>query len=218
MDATFFGRRVDKFGLIIAKDVERKEAVSYHFIQSELLSEYKKLKLSIEEECYIIKAVVIDGKRGLFRLLEDIPIQMCHFHMQSIITRKLTKKPKLQVSIDLKRIASYISKVNQSRFELLLKCWQKRYEAFLKEKSYNEEKNKWHYKHRRTRSAFRSLKTYLPYLFTFKHYPKLNIPTTTNSLDGGVFTPLKMLLKIHRGIGIEMKKKMIIDYLENNGK
>jgi len=26
---------------------------------------------------------------------------------------------------------------------------------------------------------------------------------------------MKMLLKIHRGIGIEMKKKLIVDYLEN---
>ena len=39
---------------------------------------------------------------------------------------------------------------------------------------------------------------------------------TTNSLAGGLFAPMKMLLKIHRGIGIEMKKKLIIDYLENS--
>ena len=29
---------------------------------------------------------------------------------------------------------------------------------------------------------------------------------------------MKMLLKIHRGIGIEMKKKLIVDYLENGVK
>jgi len=28
---------------------------------------------------------------------------------------------------------------------------------------------------------------------------------------------MKLLLKIHRGIGIEMKKKLITDYLENLG-
>ena len=43
----------------------------------------------------------------------------------------------------------------------------------------------------------------------------LQMQNTTNSLDGGLFSPMKMLLKIHRGIGIEMKKKLITDYLEN---
>jgi len=34
-------------------------------------------------------------------------------------------------------------------------------------------------------------------------------------LDGGLFSPMKMLLNVHRGIGIKMKKKLITDYLEN---
>jgi hypothetical protein len=29
---------------------------------------------------------------------------------------------------------------------------------------------------------------------------------------------MKMLIKIHRGIGVEMKKKLIVDYLENGAK
>jgi len=55
----------------------------------------------------------------------------------------------------------------------------------------------------------------LPYLFTYKNYPNLNITNTTNGLDGGLFSPMKMLMKVHRGIGIEMKKNLIVDYLEN---
>ena len=58
----------------------------------------------------------------------------------------------------------------------------------------------------------------MPYLFTYKKCPDLNIPNTTNALDGGLFSPMKMLLKIHRGIGIEMKKKLIADYLEKQVK
>ena len=135
--------------------------------------------------------------------------------MKAIITRKLTRKPKLKANIDLKRISSYLGDISHKRFELLLRCWYSRYEAFMKEKSLNIETNKWYYTHRQTRSSFRSLRTHLPYLFTYKNYPNLNIPTTTNSLDGGVFSPMKMLLKIHRGIGIEMKKILIVDYLEN---
>ena len=215
MDATFFGKRTDKFGLIIAKDIYRAIPIAYHFISTESLLEYQKLLQDIREKGFTIKAAVIDGKRGLFGILDGMPVQMCHFHQQAIITRYLTRRPKLDASIDLKRISAYLGKVKQKKFELFLACWYKRHKEFIKERTYNIETFKWHYKHRRLRSAYRSLKTNLPYLFTYKNYPELNIPNTTNHLDGGLFAPMKMLMKIHRGIGIDMKKKLIIDYLEN---
>ena len=218
LDATFFGKRTDKFGLIIAKDVHLHRPVSYHFIATESLHEYKVLLFNINSQGFDIKAAVIDGKRGLFRLLKDIPVQMCHFHQQAIITRYLTRKPKMKASVDLKRISGYLGKVSQKKFEYLLDCWYMRHENFIKEKSYSEKTHKLGYKHKRLRSAYRSLRTHLPYLFTYKNYPDLNIPNTTNSLDGGVFSPMKMLMKVHRGIGIEMKKKLIVDYLENEVK
>ena len=189
--------------------------LAYHFIQTESLRVYKDLFNDIREKGFHIKGAVIDGKRGLFGLLGDIPVQMCHFHQQAIVTRYLTRRPKLQASIDLKRISAYLGRVSQQRFKLLLDCWYHRHKDFYNEKTFNEEKQKWQYTHKRLRSAYRSLKTHLPYLFTYKNYPDLKIPNTTNSLDGGLFSPMKMLLKIHRGISIEIKKKLIVDYLEN---
>ena len=218
IDATFFGKRVDKFGLIVAKDVLKLDIVSYHFITTESISEYQIILEQLKQDGFTIKAVVIDGKRGLFRLFKDIPVQMCHFHQQAIITRYLTKKPKMKASHDLKRICSYLGTVREKRFELLLKCWYKKHEEFINEKTYNKETKKWQYTHKRLRSAYRSLKSNLPYLFTYKNYPELKIPNTTNHLDGGLFAPMKMLMKIHRGIGIEMKKKLIVDYLETRVK
>ncbi|HOD78837.1 MAG TPA: hypothetical protein PKI10_11275, partial [Syntrophorhabdus sp.] len=38
----------------------------------------------------------------------------------------------------------------------------------------------------------------LPFLFTYKKYPDLNIPNTTNSLDG-CFAYLKELVRVRRG-------------------
>ncbi len=139
LDATFFGKRIDKFGLIIAKDIITLEPVSYHFITTESIKEYKRLRLDIETQGFTIKSITIDGKRGLFSLFEDIPIQMCHFHQQAIHTRCLTKNPKLKASIDLKRISYYLGKVSEKRFALLLACWHKRYATFLKVKTYNSE-------------------------------------------------------------------------------
>jgi len=59
------------------------------------------------------------------------------------------------------------------------------------------------------RSAYRSLKTNLPYLFTYLEYPDLDIPNTTNSLEG-TFSNLKTKLRIHSGIK-EWRKRKIID-------
>ena len=203
---------------MIAKDVHTKQCISYQFVQSESNASYKVLKQMIEAKGFTIKAVVIDGRRGLFGLFQGIPVQMCHFHQQAIMTRYLTRNPKLPASIDLKRIASFLGDISLERFKCLLRAWEKRYENFLEEKTYNDETKRWHYTHRRVRSAFRSLKTNLPYLFSYKNHPELDIPNTTNSLDGGLFAPMKMLMKIHRGLSLKMRKKLIVDYLENQGK
>ena len=44
----------------------------------------------------------------------------------------------------------------------------------------------WYYTHKKVRSAYRSLKTNLPNLFTYQRYLALNIPNTTNTIDGSL--------------------------------
>ena len=95
MDTTFFGKRIDKFSLIVAKDTKALEPISYHFIHTESMVEYSRLKSSILSQGFTIQSITIDGKRGLFSLFANTPVQMCHFHQQAIITRYLTRKPKL---------------------------------------------------------------------------------------------------------------------------
>jgi len=41
-----------------------------------------------------IKAIICDGRQGLFGLFGDIPMQMCQFHQIQIVQRYLTRKPK----------------------------------------------------------------------------------------------------------------------------
>ena len=215
IDATFFGKREDKFGLIVAKDTVSKKPIAYNFIETETKKVYENLIEQIKDRGFSIKAVTLDGKPGIFSLFEDIPFALCHFHMKAIITRKLTRNPKLKASIELKRITSYLGKISDCRFEYMLSAWHKRHKEFLDEKVEDESKRGWHYKHRNLRSAYRSLKRFLPYLFTYQKYQDLNIHTTTNLLDGGCFSPLKDLLKVHRGIDRKMKEKLIVYFIEN---
>ncbi|MDR1866018.1 MAG: transposase, partial [Bacteroidales bacterium] len=67
--------------------------------------------------------------------------------------------------------------------------------------------------HKRLRSAVLSLKKHLPYLFTFEDYSRLNIPNTTNALDGH-FADLKNKLRNHNGLSKERKMKYIIGFFK----
>ena len=216
MDATFFGKREDKFGVLVAKDSLCSEVLSYHFIRTEQVSDYKEMVNGLCKMGFTIKSITIDGKKGLVQAFNDIPIQMCHFHQQAIMMRYLTRKPKLPAAIDLRRIAFYLSRTTQSRLTQLLDAWQNRHTPFLAERTSNLKTGRSRYTHQRVRSAHRSLRTQLPSLFTHHNHPDFNVPNTTNALDGGVFSPLKTLLRIHRGMSQELKIKLIVDYLENH--
>jgi hypothetical protein len=61
-------------------------------------------------------------------------------------------------------------------------------------------------------AAYKRLRRNLPYLFTYKNYPHSQIPNTTNSLDGGVFTQLKKLIKLHQGMSRSLKIKFSVIY------
>ncbi len=48
-------------------------------------------------------------------------------------------------------------------------------------------------------SAYKSLVMYPPYLVTYKNEKNFKIHNTRNAINGGVFSPMKKLLKIHNG-------------------
>jgi len=137
---------------------------------------------------------------------------MCHFHQRQIIIRHLTTKPKLEAGIELKKIAETLCHTTEEKFTDLLDMGYLKWHDFLKEKTTDPITGKWFHTHKRIRSAHYSLKTHLPYLFTYQKYPELNIPNTTNSLEGS-FSHLKELVKIHRGLSYKTKRKMIDEIL-----
>ena len=162
---------------------------------------------------YKIKSITIDGKRGLYKAFEDYPVQMCHFHQKKIIQRYITKHPKLEASQELKKIVSTLTKTSDVKFTIKLDNWYDKYKDFLNEKTINEFTHKKTFTHYRLVAAYKSLRTHLPHLFIYKKYKNFTIPNTTNCLDGGVFSPMKMLIKIHRGLSKSLKLKIVDDYL-----
>jgi hypothetical protein len=167
---------------------------------------------------FVIQGVTIDGKRGVAKAFGDIPVQMCHFHQIAIIKRYLTRKPKLEASIELLKLCRRIPTSTQTRFADALSEWHRKYGAFLNEKTINPTTGKLSPTHAKLTSAYRSLITNLPYLFTYKNHKEFGIPNTTNSLDGGVFSHLKKLIKLHQGLALKRKVKLIDEHLNNYNK
>jgi len=190
-DMTFVKRT---FGVCVFRSPHLKKNLDWKMALTETANVYHKLRLQVERKGFEIQAAVIDGRPGIIDVFWDVPVQMCHFHQIAIMTRYLTTRPKLPAGQILRHIALKIPKNNEDGMNRLLAEWYKQWHDFLKEKTYNPITRRWFYTHKRLRSAYRSLCRNLPLLYTYQKYPELNIPNTTNSLDGDI-QPFKRYVK-----------------------
>ena len=209
MDTTYFGRT---FGVMVFKDSLTNQILHKQYVKQET----NKLYLSGIEELtrkgIHIQAVICDGRKGLLQLFGEIPVQMCNFHQVAIIRRYLTKKPKMQASKELWDLVLLLSKTDKESFEGGLSTWHIKWCSFLNERRIDAE-GKSRYVHKKLRSAYRSLKTNLPWLFTWYEHFEKKIPNTTNAIDGH-FSDLKNKLRNHNGLSIERKKKFIDEFFK----
>ena len=204
-DATFFGRTR---GWIIFR--AHGQTLYGQKIFTETLDEIELAIRRLEAKNYRFKSFTIDGRRGVIHLLRRLypstPIQMCLFHQAQIIRRYTTTRPQTRCGAQLKKLMHLITCLSPKEFHRIFESIRFRFRNFLKER--NEMRQ---FKHRRLRSAIRSLKTNLPYLFTHRIHPHLSIPSTTNTCDGS-FAHWKQKLKIHRGLRQHRQDKMF-EYL-----
>lgn len=207
-DATFFSW---SDGILIFREPNTKTNLIWQEIGNESPWAYACLKTKLEQQGYMIKGVVLDGKNGVREVFQGIPVQKCQFHQIASIIHYLTKRPLLQANQELLQITYQLAKSEEAYFSNLLLNWNDKWSTFLKEKSYDMDGH-WQYTHRRTRAAFRSLKTNLPYLFTYQKYPELCLPNTTNSLEG-FNTTIKQLVGLHRGLSRRQRYKMTCQIL-----
>lgn len=189
-----------------------KKNLLWYFSETENLDLVIKGINKLIKQKLTILMIVCDGKNlHLSSYFRDIPIQMCQFHQLAIIKRYLTSNPKLLASLQLKQIAELLPITTEPKFTLLLDAWHFRWSDFLKEKTIVPGTKHWFYTHKRTRSAYRSLITNLPYLFTYQKLSKqyrLKLPNTNNSLEGS-FAHLKDKVRLHRGLKLNRKLKLI---------
>jgi len=210
-DCTFFKRAG---GYVIFRAPKLKRNIYFNSIMFETTFEYQKGRIKVQDLGFTIQAITLDGRPGVRNIFSDIPVQMCHFHQKQIIKRYLTSNPKLEAGIELKAIIDTLANTTEEIFTQEFNVWCSKWETFLKERTTDLVTGRWHYIHKRIRSARHSVKNNLPFLFTYQKYPELGIPNTTNSLDGS-FSWLKQDVNIHRGMNKGNHNK-ITEYLLNN--
>ena len=210
MDTTYWGRN---FGVMLFKDAITGENLLKYYVEYETNRLYQQGVRELQSKGYTIIAIVCDGRRGLLSSFDSIPVQMCQFHQAAIIRRYITKKPRLQASIELNQIVRLMTKTDKESFEGALNDWFNKWEYFLNERTVNKETGKSYYTHKRLRSAFRSLNTNLKWLFTWYDNIELGIPNTTNAIDGH-FADLKNKLRNHNGLSLKRKMRFIDEFLK----
>ena len=216
VDTTFFGKRkTGQWGVVVFRDFKNKENLWWKFVDDETISEYMEGKLFLESLGHKIISVTCDGLPGLVSVFKEIPVQFCHFHQTQIIKRYVTENPKLIPGQELLELIKTLTFNNQTTFTQKLNQYLLQNQNFLNEKSFDFTRKRYVYKHRRLRSALRSLKRNLPFLFTYQEFPELNIPNTTNTLEAH-FSHIKDVVRIHRGLTKNMKEKVLQTILLNS--
>jgi hypothetical protein len=213
-DTTFWGRR---YGVTVFRAWPAAQNIWWHEVASELMAHYRYGRAILEERGWTILAAVVDGRRGFFSVFDDIPVQMCQFHQIKIVTKYLTRRPKTEAGRALRALVLTLTKTDEPTFTAALADWHATWGDFINEKTvstFSNGKTKWHYTHKNVRSAYRSLETNLPHLFIYLKYPELNIPNTTNSLDGS-FSALKKKLGVHHGLRRDRRYKVISKLLRD---
>ena len=164
--------------------------------------------------------VVSDGGSGFAKAVKsvwpNVKVQRCTFHAFCQVKRYTTSRPNLQAGKELYALAKELLCVKTLRnaewwVERFMQ-WCEFWADFLDERSYVDGKKV--YTHERLRKARRSLVSLVnsKTLFTFLD-PELTLeeplPSTNNRIEGAVNSPLRDLLRRHRGMSTTRRVKAV---------
>lgn len=211
-DTTFWGRQ---YGVTVFRSWNLKRNLWWTEVASEKVLHYHYGRKILEAQDWTFTAAVIDGRRGLATVFKDVPVQVCHFHQLKTVTKYLTRRPKTEAGRELRRLALTLTTTDKETFIAALCAWEKKHHGFYTEKTYILGTNRFYYTHRNVRSAYLSLRRNLPHLFTYQEYPKLNIPNTTNTIDG-YFASVKKKVAAHHGLRRDRRFKVISELLKGS--
>ncbi len=215
IDGTYFS---NDLCLIIYRDQTIKFTQLYRLTDGEW---YEELKEDLENLLSLgvqIESITCDGHKSLLKAVRKacphVTVQRCIIHIQRMCRIWLSKKPKTEAGVQLRRIVSklhLIKTVDQRNYWLVsLVRWHEQFISFVNEKSFNPKTGRYWYTHKLLKRSYSTIINALPDMFHYLENPR--IPKSTNGLES-FFGHLKGNLNIHRGLSKSHKKSFITWYL-----
>ena len=175
--------------------------------------------------------VVCDGGPGMHAALKEhwrnARVQRCLVHLQRNVRKYVTTRSKTPAGKALWGLALKLTRVktadDAAAWSKLLIEWESAFLHLTKERSYRKtapevpswvrETQQWWYTHQRLRSGYQVLRRAIDrgHLFTFldKELQHLSVPSTTNGIEGGTNSPMRLQLLHHRGMSEEHQRRLI---------
>lgn len=169
--------------------------------------------------------VVCDGQKGMLKALAicwpTTVVQRCRFHVWLNTKSKLTLRPNSQAGqelLALSQVLPYVHTRRQARrWKQKLKYWHRKHASYVAERTVKDDPKPrartWRYTHARLRSAYYQLNKQAEDLLRSSYRPNPELPSTTNHLEGGINSPIRTKLKLHRGMIKEHKMVLVNWYL-----
>ena len=177
------------------------------------------------------RVVVCDGGPGMHAALKEhwptTRVQRCLVHLQRNVRKYVTTRSKTAAGKTLWGLALRLTRVrtpgDADAWGQLLVAWEDEYLHLTKARTYRKHALEvpswakpgatWWYTHQRLRSGHQVLRRVIRsgHLFTFLD-PKLdglNVPSSTNGIEGGTNSQMRLLLLHHRGMTEEHQRRAI---------
>lgn len=215
------GTYLNKQCLLIAASLTH--VVAWLWCDKESTTNYIKLISQLQPPLII----TLDGGTGALSAIKKCwptsHIQRCTVHVQRHIRRQTTSRPRTDAGKAIYGLALSLTKVETPddayKWTTNLLSTHEFYKPILAKKTFytrgqHPTGKTWDWTHKRDRTAINSLNNLnaKKWLFTWLEPPEGFIGTpksTTNSLEGGINSPLKLLARNHRGMSKEHQRTAI---------
>jgi len=169
--------------------------------------------------------VVCDGQKGMLKALAlcwpTAIVQRCRFHVWLNTKAKLTLRPSSRAGQELLYLSQKLLNVRTRRqarrWKRALKRWHLKHTSYVTERTVKDDPRphtrSWRYTHARLRSAYYQLNKQAEDLLRSSYRPHPELPSTTNHLEGGINSPIRTRLKLHRGMTNEHQMVLVNWYL-----
>ena len=177
MDATYF----EQFCLLCYQDDADGYTQLIRFSDGE---HYKEIKEDLDNLIKLgvhIESITTDGHKSILKAIKkslpDVIVQRCLVHIQRMCLLWLTRFPKHQAGVELRRLVLMLLQIKTENDRLYwtkeLEQWYQRHKDYLQEKSYNEPTGRYWYTHKLLRRSYFTIKRALPNMFHYLSNPKI---------------------------------------------